>query len=110
MNSFRTMMLLAAMTALFMALGYTLGGPGGALVAFGAAALMNLFTYWNADRIILSMHGAHEVREHDCPVLTGIVRRLADRAKLPMPRVYIIDSPHPNAFATGRSPAHAAVA
>ena len=73
MNSFRTMLLLAAMTALFMALGYTLGGPGGAIIAFGVAALMNLFTYWNADRIVLSMHNAHEVGERDCPVLNGIV-------------------------------------
>src|SRR5690349_19720739 len=110
MNSFRTMMLLAALTALFMALGYTLGGPGGAVVALGFAALMNLFTYWNAARIILSMHGAHEVSERDCPVLGRIVRDLATRARLPMPRVYIIDSPHPNAFATGRDPDHAAVA
>lgn len=110
MNSFRTMMLLAALTALFMALGYTLGGPGGAILAFGVAALMNLFTYWNADRIVLSMHNAHEVSERDCPVLGGIVRDLATRAQLPMPRVYIVDSPHPNAFATGRDPDHAAVA
>jgi heat shock protein HtpX len=110
MNSLRTLMLLAALTALFMGLGYTLGGPGGALVAFVVAALLNLLTFWNADRIVLSMHGAHEVGEGDCPALTGIVHRLAARAGLPPPRVYIIDSPHPNAFATGRDPAHAAVA
>ena len=110
MNGLRTLMLLAALTALFMALGYTLGGPGGALIALLVAALMNLFTYWNADRIVLSMHGAHEVGPSDCPVLTGIVQQLAVRARLPMPRVYIIDSPHPNAFATGRNPEHAAVA
>lgn len=110
MNGFRTLMLLAALTALFMALGYMLGGPGGALVALLVAAGMNLFTYWNADRIVLSMHDAHEVGPNDCPVLTGIVRQLAARAGLPMPRVYIIDSPHPNAFATGRDPDHAAVA
>ncbi len=103
-------MLLAALTALFMALGYTLGGPGGALIALVVAALMNLVTYWNADRIVLSMHDAHEVGPNDCPVLTGIVQRLAARARLPMPRVYIVDSPHPNAFATGRDPEHAAVA
>jgi heat shock protein HtpX len=103
-------MLLAALTALFMALGYMLGGPGGAAIALLVAAAMNLFTYWNADRILLSMHDAHEVGPNDCPVLTGIVRQLADRARLPMPRVYIIDSPHPNAFATGRNPNHAAVA
>src|SRR5579875_3839643 len=110
MNGLRTLMLLAALTALFMALGYILGGPGGAVVALLVAAGMNLFTYWNADRIVLSMHDAHEVGANDCPVLTGIVRQLAERAGLPMPRVYIIDSPHPNAFATGRDPDHAAVA
>src|SRR3954447_15386121 len=110
MNSFRTLALLAALTALFMGLGYVFGGPGGAGIALVAAAAMNLFTFWNADRIVLSMHNAHEVSEHDCPVLNGIVRDLAARASLPMPRVYIIDSSHPNAFATGRNPAHAAVA
>jgi heat shock protein HtpX len=110
MNGLRTLMLLAALTALFMGLGYMFGGPGGALIALLVASLMNLFTYWNADRIVLSMHGAHEVGARDCPALTGIVRDLAVRAALPMPRVYIIDSPHPNAFATGRDPEHAAVA
>ncbi len=103
-------MLLAALTALFMALGYMLGGPGGAMIALLVAAGMNLFTYWNADRIVLSMHDAHEVGPNDCPVLIGIVRQLAARAHLPMPRVYIINSPHPNAFATGRDPDHAALA
>ncbi|HEY1605245.1 MAG TPA: M48 family metalloprotease [Allosphingosinicella sp.] len=110
MNGLRTLMLLAALTALFMALGYMLGGPGGALIALLVAAGMNLFTYWNADRIVLSMHDAHEVGPNDCPVLTGIVRQLAARAGLPSPRVYIVDSPHPNAFATGRDPRHAAIA
>ena len=110
MNSFRTLALLAALTALFMGLGYVFGGPGGAIIALALAAGMNLFTFWNADRILLSMHGAHEVDSRACPVLNGIVRDLAMRAGLPMPRVYIIDSPHPNAFATGRDPAHAAVA
>lgn len=110
MNSFRTVALLAALTALLMGLGYAFGGPGGAIIALAAAAGTNLFTYWNADRIVLSMHGAHEVDSRACPALTGIVRDLAARADLPMPRVYIIDSPHPNAFATGRDPEHAAVA
>jgi heat shock protein HtpX len=110
MNGFRTLMLLAALTALFMGLGYTLGGPGGALIALAVAAAMNLFTFWNADRIVLSMHGAHEVDGRDCPGLVGIVHQLAARAGLPPPRVYLVDSPHPNAFATGRDPAHAAVA
>jgi heat shock protein HtpX len=103
-------MLLAALTALFMGLGFTLGGPRGAVVALVVAAGMNLLTYWNADRIVLSMHDAKEVTASDCPQLVGIVHALAARAGLPAPRVYLIDSPHPNAFATGRDPRHAAVA
>jgi heat shock protein HtpX len=110
MNSLRTTMLLAALTALFMGLGYTIGGSGGALVALAFAAAMNLFTFWNADKIVLRMHGAKEVDARNCPQLVGIVHQLAARAGLPMPKVYIIDSPHPNAFATGRNPEHAAVA
>ena len=103
-------MLLAALTALFMGLGFTIGGPRGAIVALLFAVGMNLFTFWNADKIVLRMHNAKEVTERDCPQFAGLVRDLAVRAGLPMPRVYIIDSPHPNAFATGRDPAHAAVA
>jgi heat shock protein HtpX len=110
MNRLRTLMLLAALTALFMALGFTVGGPRGALVALLVAAAMNLVTFWNADRIVLSMHGAKEVTASDCPQLVGLVDGLAARAGLPTPRVYLIDSPHPNAFATGRDPSHAAVA
>jgi heat shock protein HtpX len=109
-NSLKTLLLLSALTALFMALGYTFGGSGGALIAFLLAAGMNLFTYWNADRIVLRMHDAHEVDGRNCPLLVGIVHQLASRAGLPLPRVYLIDSPHPNAFATGRNPEHAAVA
>jgi heat shock protein HtpX len=71
---------------------------------------MNLFTYWNADKIVLRMHDAHEVDARSAPELFGLVQRLATRAGIPMPRVYLIDSPHPNAFATGRNPQHAAVA
>ncbi|HLL29705.1 MAG TPA: M48 family metalloprotease, partial [Allosphingosinicella sp.] len=110
MNHFRTLMLLAAMTALFMGLGFTIGGPRGAILALIVAGVMNLVTYWNADRIVLSMHNAKEVTGRDCPQLVGIVHSLAARAGLPNPRVYIIDSPHPNAFATGRDPEHSAVA
>jgi len=110
MNGFRTMLLLAALTALFMALGYTIGGAGGALLAFLVAAGMNLFTYWNADRIVLRMHDAREVDAVSAPKLHGIIHELATRAGLPTPRVYLIDSPHPNAFATGRNPENAAVA
>ena len=110
MSGLRTMMLLSALTALFMALGYTLGGGAGALIALLVAAGMNLFTFWNADRIVLSMHDAVEVDAGSAPEFYGVVRDLAQRAGLPMPRVYLIDQPHPNAFATGRDPAHAAVA
>ena len=110
MNQLKTVMLLSAMTALFMALGYTLGGSGGALMALVAAAAMNLFTFWNADKIVLKMHGAREVDGRTAPELVGIVQQLAGRAGLPMPKVYLIDSPHPNAFATGRNPENAAVA
>ena len=104
------MLLLAALTALFMALGFLVGGPRGAILAFLFAAGMNLFTYWNADKIVLRMHDAHEVDARSAPLLYGLIQGLANRAGLPMPRVYLIDSPHPNAFATGRDPAHAAVA
>ncbi|MET0375499.1 MAG: zinc metalloprotease HtpX [Rhizorhabdus sp.] len=110
MNMVKTTMLLAALTALFMALGFTIGGTGGAMVALLVAAGMNLFTYWNADKIVLRMHGAREVDAGNCPEFVGLVEGLARRANMPMPRVYIIDSPHPNAFATGRNPANAAVA
>jgi heat shock protein HtpX len=110
MNSFKTAMLLAAMTALFMGLGYTIGGSGGAVIALLVAAGMNLFTFWNADKIVLRMHGAREVDAASCPEFVGLVHDLARRACLPAPRVYVIDSPHPNAFATGRNPQNAAVA
>ncbi|WP_025294883.1 M48 family metalloprotease [Sphingomonas sanxanigenens] len=110
MNGMKTGMLLAALTALFMGVGLAIGGPRGAVLALVVAAGMNLLTYWNADRIVLSMHNAKEVDIRSCPELVGLVHRLARRAGLPNPRVYVIDSPHPNAFATGRDPDHAAVA
>ena len=81
----------------------------GALIAIIIAAGTNLFSYWNADKLVLSMHDAQEVDEHSAPELVAIVRELAQRAGLPMPRVYLMDSPQPNAFATGRNPQHAAV-
>jgi heat shock protein HtpX len=110
MNYVRTAVLLAALTALLMGIGYLLGGRGGALIAFFVAAATNFFAYWNGDRLVLSMHGAQEVDEHTDPELVHIVADLADRAGLPMPRVYLMDNPQPNAFATGRNPQHAAVA
>lgn len=110
MNGMKTAMLLAALTALFMGLGYVFGGSGGAVIALIVAAGMNLFTFWNADSIVLKMHDAREVDARSAPEFYGLVAELARRAQLPMPRVYLIDSANPNAFATGRNPQHAAVA
>jgi heat shock protein HtpX len=105
----RTGILLAGLTGLFMAVGYLIGGGSGALIALIIAAATNLFSYWNADKLVLRMHDAQEVDEHSAPELVAIVRELAQRAGLPMPRVYLMDSPQANAFATGRNPQHAAV-
>lgn len=110
MNTIRTAMLLAVMTALFMGVGYLIGGSGGMMIAFLMAAGMNLFSYWNADKMVLRMHHAVEVDERNAPEYFGIVRDLAKRAGLPMPKVYLIENPQPNAFATGRNPQNAAVA
>ena len=110
MNGLKTTMLLAALTALFMALGLTIGGRGGMMIALLIAVGMNIFTYWNADKIVLRMHNAVEVDARSHPQFYGLVARLAQRAELPMPRVYIVDDANPNAFATGRNPENAAVA
>lgn len=106
----KTFVLMAAMTALFMGLGGLLGGTGGALIALGVAAAMNLFTYWNSDRAVLSMTGAREVTEASAPGLVRMVHDLADGAGMPRPKVFIIEADQPNAFATGRNPQNAAVA
>jgi heat shock protein HtpX len=103
-------MLLAGLTALFMGVGYLIGGASGAIIALGIAAVTNLFAYWNSDRMVLSMYGAHEVDQHTAPELVSLVAALAGRAGLPMPRVFLMDNPQPNAFATGRNPQNAAVA
>ncbi len=110
MNTVKTGMLLAAMTALFMGLGFLIGGPKGAMIAFFVAAAMNLFAYWNSDKMVLRMYKAQRVDETTAPNYVGIVRKLALNAGIPMPATYIIDNPQPNAFATGRNPEHAAVA
>ena len=109
MNYLRTAILLAGLTALFMAVGYLIGGGTGMMIALVIAAATNLFSYWNSDKLVLSMHQAQEVDEQSAPEFVGIVRELAQRADLPMPRVYLMDSAQPNAFATGRNPQHAAV-
>jgi heat shock protein HtpX len=110
MNYLRTAILLAALTALLVGFGYLLGGRGGAAIAFLVAAATNFFAYWKGDQLVLSTQGAHEVDEHAAPELVHMVAELANRAGLPMPRVYLVDNPQPNAFATGRDPQHAAVA
>ena len=110
MNCTRTAILLAGLTALFMAVGYFLGGPEGMVIAFIVAVAMNLFSYWRSDKLVLSMYGAQEVDDRTAPEFVGIVRELSSRAGLPMPRTFLMENPQPNAFATGRNPEHAAVA
>jgi heat shock protein HtpX len=110
MNMMKTAMLLAVLTALFMGVGYLVGGTGGAFIAFLFAAGLNLFSYWNSDKLVLRMHNAQQIDPSTAPDFYALVRELAGRAGLPMPKVYLIDSPQPNAFATGRNPENAAVA
>lgn len=110
MNYFRTGLLLALMTGLFVAVGFVIGGSSGMVIAFAIALATNFFAYWNADKLVLSMYGAREVDRQSAPGFYGIVEQLAARAGMPMPRVYIIENDQPNAFATGRNPEHAAVA
>ncbi|NIX75335.1 zinc metalloprotease HtpX [Microvirga terricola] len=110
MNTVKTGMLLAALTALFGVVGYLLGGTAGMLIALGLAVATNAFAYWNSDRLALAAHHAVEVDERAAPELFAMVRALSQRAGLPMPKVYLIDNPQPNAFATGRNPENAAVA
>ena len=110
MNYLRTGMLLAGLTALFMAVGFMIGGQTGMLLAFFVAAGINVFSYWNSDRLVLSMHGAQEIDEQTAPDYYNLVRELSERAGLPMPKVYLMDNPQPNAFATGRNPENSAVA
>ncbi len=110
MNYFRTGLLLAAMTGLFLAIGYLLGGTGGMAIAFVVALAMNVFSYWNSDKMVLRMYGAQEASEGSHPAYFRMVRDLAHNAGLPMPKVYVIDDDQPNAFATGRNPENAAVA
>lgn len=110
MSMLRTSMLLAGLTALFLAVGWFIGGQTGMLIALVVAIGTNVFAYWNSDKMVLRMYGAQEADARSAPELYGLVEQLAARAKLPMPRVFIIDNPQPNAFATGRDPQHAAVA
>lgn len=110
MNRMKTFMLMAGLTALFAVIGKALGGQTGMFIAFGLALAMNFFSYWFSDKIVLKMYRAQEVSEHEQPALYSMVRSLATRANLPMPKVYVIPGEQPNAFATGRNPEHSVVA
>ena len=110
MNTFKTAALLTGLTLILVYGGAYLGGQSGMTIALIFALAMNAFTYWFSDKLVLKMYKAKEVNEAESPELFSMVRRLAQKAGLPMPKVYIINQPQPNAFATGRNPAHAAVA
>src|ERR687892_1354404 len=110
MNFARTALLLAAMTALFLVVGYLIAGEGGLLIAFLIALAMNGWAYWNSDKAVLRMHRARPVTRASAPELVGLVEQLARRADLPMPAVYLLETNQPNAFATGRNPENSAVA
>ncbi len=110
MNTMRTGLLMAALMGLFLAVGYLLGREQGMFIAFLMAAGMNVFAYWNADKMVLRMHGARQVDRQTAPEFYQLIEDLSQRAGLPMPKVYIMDNPQPNAFATGRNPENAAVA
>ena len=109
MNLFKTALLMSLLTGLFLVVGALIGGATGMVIAFLFAAGLNLMAYWNSDKMLLSMYGARQVDEASAPDLVHIVQRLAAQARLPMPKVFISENPQPNAFATGRSPEHAAV-
>ena len=110
MNTLKTTVLMAALTGLLITAGSFFGGTRGMTVMFIVSMLMNFFSYWYSDKIVLSMYGAREVDAQTAPELVRLVANLARKDNLPMPRVYIIDTDTPNAFATGRDPEHAAVA
>jgi len=110
MNRLRTTILLAALTALVVWIGQMFGGPNGAVMALIFAGVMNFFSYWFSDKIVLRMYGAQEISQNEDPELFDIVRELTVKDGLPMSRVYVIPEDAPNAFATGRNPEHAAVA
>ena len=110
MNAIKTTVLLAAITGLFLLIGFLLGGPTGLIIAFVGAGALNFFAYWSSDKLALRMAGAREVAMDDAPRLHSMVEEVAAQAGVPKPRVYLVDNATPNAFATGRNPQHAAVA
>ena len=109
-GNMRTFLLMAAMTALLMGMGWLIGGQGGAVLALVFAGVGNIWAWWNSDKAVLRQHGAMPVTEAEAPELVRMVRQLADRAGLPMPKVYVLATEQPNAFATGRNPENSAVA
>jgi len=109
-NMLKTTLFLALLTGLFIAVGGLVGGRSGMVMAFGLALVMNFVSYWFSDKIVLKMYRAQPIEENQLPVVQRIVRNLATRSGIPMPKLYVIPSDSPNAFATGRSPQHAAVA
>lgn len=110
MNTLKVGILLVALTTLFIFVGDAIGGRGGAMIAFGLALMINLISYWFSDKIALGMYGARALSPADAQDLYRLVERLAERANIPMPRLYVVPGQQPNAFATGRDPAHAAIA
>jgi len=110
MNTLKTVFLMTAMMVLFLLVGYLIGGKGGMTIAFIFSLVMNFGSYWFSDKIVLSMYKAKEVTRETAPGFYNMVEQLSQNANLPMPKVYIINDPTPNAFATGRNPQHAAVA
>jgi heat shock protein HtpX len=110
MNTLRTTFLLALLTGLLVAVGYLIGGAGGAVIFLIIAGAMNFFAYWFSDKLALRMAGAHEITEEQDPHLFSMVREVAELSKMPMPKVFVVETDSPNAFATGRNPSHAVVA
>ncbi|MEQ1615894.1 MAG: M48 family metalloprotease, partial [Hyphomicrobiaceae bacterium] len=109
-NFARTGVLIIVLTAIFVAMGAVVGGQEGMVIAFIIAMATNAYAYWNSDTVVLKMFKAQEISATDAPQLYQVVAVLAARAELPMPKVYVVNSPQPNAFATGRNPSNAAVA
>lgn len=110
MNQAKTFFLMVVLTVIFVALGSMIGGTHGGMIALAVALIMNFVSYWFSDRIVLSMYGAREVAANEAPNLYGIIATLSQKASIPMPRIYMIESDSPNAFATGRNPEHGVVA
>src|SRR4030095_5164780 len=110
MNTTKTIVLMVGLTVLLVFIGGAFGGRQGMIIAFMFASVMNIFSYWFSDKIVLRMYNAHEATEKQAPALYGVTRDLAMKMNMPMPKVYVIPSDAPNAFATGRNPNHAAVA